>query len=264
MLAVVAALRDEISPVLRRGFKPVAAAPRGLAFLADGGSGKETLLLVTGWGGEDAAAGARWLSDNHHPEAIVGIGFSGGTAPDLKPGGLVVATETLQLDATGIPGGGLPVPSDPGLIDTAVAAAGGPESLVAKGRIATTPRIVHSGPEKRSLGERTGVLAVDLESWHVATVARDAGIPFVAVRAVVDPVDEDLPTFVSHIPHGAAPPAAASALRFVLTNPSRLPGVMRTGFEAAKARQAIAKFLAKFPLSWEAGRREDPVGAGHR
>ncbi len=55
--------------------------------------------------------------------------------------------------------------------------------------------------EKRRLFAATGAAAVDMESAAVAEVARAAGVPFLALRAVADPACR------------AIPPAALAGLR---------------------------------------------------
>ncbi|MBI4219379.1 MAG: hypothetical protein HY682_04480 [Chloroflexi bacterium] len=267
MLAVVAALKDEISVALRRGdfYRAEAPSPalayRAVSYGGHHGGHRELFLLVTGWGREDASAGARWLTGQHKPEAIVAIGYSGGTNGGLRPGAIVVATEVVLLDLDGVPGEGPPIASNAGLVGAAIGGFPDSSTAVTSGRVGTTPGIVHRATEKRSLGERSGVLAVDLETWHVGDAARRAGIPFVAVRVVVDPVDDDLPAFVSRVPRGAAPATSAAALRFVAANPLRLSGVLRTARQAMQARRSIARFIEEFPASWESDRQIERIGA---
>lgn len=261
MLAVAAALRDEVSLALRRGdFRPTAGPASMLTFRSAGQAGVgEVLVLVTGWGREAASAGARWLADHARPAGIVSVGYSGGAAPGLLSGALVIGIETVLVDRPGGPGDGPVLASSAELVSVAKDASVGLSTPVRSGPIGTTPAIVHLAAEKRRLGEDSGVLAVDLESWHTARVAADAGIPFVAVRAIVDPVGTDLPGFVSKVPPGPAPAAAAAALRYVAANPRRLPAVVRTGIAASKARRSLASFLLSLPSAW-AGRAQ-PITA---
>jgi len=54
--------------------------------------------------------------------------------------------------------------------------------------------IVLSHPaEKNALFNRTGAIAVDMESSTVGAVAREAGLPFIAIRAVADPAYKTIP-----------------------------------------------------------------------
>ena len=47
--------------------------------------------------------------------------------------------------------------------------------------------------EKLALAIKTGAMAVDMESAAIAAVAHEAGIPFVAIRAISDRADRTIP-----------------------------------------------------------------------
>ncbi|MGH8614906.1 MAG: purine phosphorylase [Gammaproteobacteria bacterium] len=64
---------------------------------------------------------------------------------------------------------------------------------VYSGAIAHTPVALSSRAQKTSLHAETEAMAADMESMAVAQVARKAGLPFVAIRAVADPFDMMLP-----------------------------------------------------------------------
>lgn len=62
------------------------------------------------------------------------------------------------------------------------------------GTIAHTPIALSSRAQKASLRAETAALAADMESMAVAQVAREAGLPFVAIRAIADPFELMLPS----------------------------------------------------------------------
>jgi adenosylhomocysteine nucleosidase len=53
--------------------------------------------------------------------------------------------------------------------------------------------VVRTPAEKVILSRQTGAIGVDMESAAVASVAQQAGVPFLAVRAVADSTDEIIP-----------------------------------------------------------------------
>ncbi len=65
--------------------------------------------------------------------------------------------------------------------------------ILHQGSLAESETPLRNSVEKRVLFERTGAVAVDMESAAVAKAAREAGVPFMAVRAVADPVHAAIP-----------------------------------------------------------------------
>ena len=59
--------------------------------------------------------------------------------------------------------------------------------------IAGVDEIVSEAADKTRLRYETGAIAADMESFSVGEVARDAGLPFIAIRAVSDPALQTLP-----------------------------------------------------------------------
>src|SRR5262249_26395575 len=105
--------------------------------------------------------------------------------------------------------------------------------------------------DKRSLHAQTGAAAVDTESHIAARIAAASGVPFVACRAIIDPVDTRLPpaALVGLRPDGTADVAAV--FRSVLQQPRQFPDLVRTALDARIARAALC-----------AGRRTLGAGMG--
>jgi adenosylhomocysteine nucleosidase len=61
------------------------------------------------------------------------------------------------------------------------------------GDLVSVPAALESPAAKRAAAAATGAVAVDMESAAVAAVAASARVPFVALRAVVDGLDDALP-----------------------------------------------------------------------
>jgi len=112
--------------------------------------------------------------------AVAGLGM--GTGIDLAPGDVVVATAVVDLTVPAAP----PVPCTcpdvlVGALTAALTSTGG-KVRVRAGRVATAGHLVGAA-EAHRLGA-AGVLAVDLESAYVATLAGER--PLAVVRVVVD------------------------------------------------------------------------------
>ena len=96
---------------------------------------------------------------------LVSFGFAGGLVPDLERGTLLTATRIVSETGEKLWEG------DP------IEVAGALEAV-----ICSTDRVIDDPEERRALAERTGAVAVDMESGKLAATGRLAG----AVRAVSD------------------------------------------------------------------------------
>lgn len=167
---------------------------------------------------------------------VISVGLSGGLRPDLPSGALVFGDTWIRLGRQPEEGRfGMPQsigpPVDRCLRKTALRAAGDCGLSVHEGRLATVDRLAGTPEEKRALAAWTDALAVDMESGAIAEAALAAGIAVVAVRTILDPLDEVLPV---------APET------FLLANGSS--SIWKSGF-------AVAVRPMQWPVLWDVGRR---------
>jgi adenosylhomocysteine nucleosidase len=64
------------------------------------------------------------------------------------------------------------------------------------GGLLDSAQVVAAVADKRALHVSSGAVAADMESYAVARVAAEAGVPFAAVRAIADPAERPLPRAV--------------------------------------------------------------------
>lgn len=147
-------------------------------------AGTEVAVTATGDG---AAAGRRGLAallDRFPVQRLLLLGVGGGLSPELEEGALV-AGRTVRF-----PTGEVPPPDRDWLGRTAGCGA----ALL--GTVVTAERILGGPGEKTELWRRLatgGPATVDLESAHWALEAARREVPYLAVRAVLDPAAEELP-----------------------------------------------------------------------
>jgi adenosylhomocysteine nucleosidase len=143
---------------------------------------------------------------------LISFGIAGGLSSKLRPGSLVVADEVIT-DFDRYPA----ISSSATMIRAHVGPIYGSWTIVA------TPA------EKRALRRRTGALAVDMESGSVARVAMEAGLPFIAIRAVADPVTRALPPAALLPLDEKGRPNLPAVFWSILKNPGQIPALMSTG-----------------------------------
>lgn len=132
----------------------------------------------------DGAARAvqKLLADK--PDGLLSFGTAGGIDPALEPGALIVADRVVGAD-------GVTRETDPAWRRALADALG-----VEPGGISGADAVIDVSGKDRLWRERQ-TSAVDMESHVAARLAAEAGVPFAALRAVVDPHDRGIPAWVS-------------------------------------------------------------------
>lgn len=114
---------------------------------------------------------------------LVSFGIAGALVPELRAGDIVISTEVVS--------DGERWRAEDSFRSRVAQLACEVRSI--EGPVFGARRIIATPSEKRRVREETGALAVDLESDVVARIAASAGIPFVVVRTIADPVCRELP-----------------------------------------------------------------------
>lgn len=212
--------------------------------------GEIAVAVLSGVGLERALPAARFLI-GLGVDVLVSAGVSGGLHPEMRPGDLVVAGSAVEMR----PDGDEPVVIWEGR---------GPRQREFRDLLAREGLSVRLGPvlagtepvavagDKQDLHVQTRALAVDMESAAVAHAAREAGLPFLALRAVSDPAGSDVPLELFYAMDDQGRVRPGFLLRAVLRRPALLwhMAVMGLGFRAAlKALGRAWKIQARHGFS---------------
>lgn len=146
----------------------------------------EAMLTVSGMGWECALAGTRRLTQAG-AAALASVGTAGALDPGLESGAIVLPEEVAVI-------GGKALATHPRW--RAALAASLPRAHLSAGRLLSTREPLGLRLDKAIARRETGCVAVDMESAAVAAVAAELGLPFIAVRVIVDTAAEDLPAAV--------------------------------------------------------------------
>lgn len=215
-----------------------------LRLTADGGG--EWLCLRCGVGPGRALDAARWLI-GQKVTALAVLGVSGGLAPGLAPGRLVVAERVIDKTAGGKfwPCKG----SDDLLkaLDEAGIAAD-------RGLIVTVAEPVLDPEAKSRLHRETGALAVDMESASVARAAAEAGLNCLVLRAVCDAADRRVPPALYQMVDGDGRLRVSILLRELLRRPGLIVDLLVMQRDFSRALKALGRGGAALGL--KAARRK--------
>jgi adenosylhomocysteine nucleosidase len=193
--------------------------------------GAGALLIVTGMGCSAAAAGARALIEAG-AGALLSFGLAGALDPALAPG-------TVCLPSTVISHEGASVSTTQAWREELCEALAA-RCLVTGGKLLTAPAAIESVAEKAKAFRDTGATLVDMESFSVGQVAVRHGLPFMAVRVIVDAAGDALPPCVTRAvePSGEVP--IGRLLGGLAARPQELPAVIRLGSRYRAASRALA------------------------
>jgi nucleoside phosphorylase len=252
-------------------------------------AGEEVALMATGDGPAAAAAGLQALLAAVRPRRLLAIGVAGGLTRGLAEGTLIAARQVVAGD-------GAMVPREPDAAWLAAALAGGAVAgaVVSADRILADPAArqallgkalpMPALPAGSAMPARTppaampGTIAVvDLESVAYARVAAARSLPYLVVRAVLDPADERLPLDFEACRDGSGRVSNARVLGHALARPRSLGKLWRLRTrvrDAAAGLAALAERLVAAPANGDTARaggaapvdmrREIPAAAAGR
>jgi adenosylhomocysteine nucleosidase len=167
----------------------------------------------------------------------VNICIASGLAGSLKqqyPVGSVVVARGIKFE-----GNSTIVSCDGGLVDAAVRCGAQPIDF-----LYTSSGIANSGAERKRLAGLAD--AVDMETYHVLSEARRAGVPAVAVRAISDSPDRKLPVDFTRVVTGNGQMAWPRLIGELIKHPGSLPAFVRFGIDSSAAIRNLTTFLDRY------------------
>jgi adenosylhomocysteine nucleosidase len=204
-------LERELRPLLRRSER-IRSTPE-FAFYEF----RDAVAVCGGIGKAAAARAARALIAAYRPSSLVSAGFAGAVQPELNVGDLVVPAEILDLDTQ----------------QTFRLESG-------RGVLATTAEIA-SKNQKAGLASQS-ICAIDMEASAVAREAQQHGMRFLAIKAISDTADFEMPAMNRFIDDGGRFRLAAF-LTHVALRPAMWPRVRKLAANSARAAFVLSEAL---------------------
>lgn len=177
MLGIVAALRSEARSL---GSLPLTAS--GLVQLSP-----STLLYIAGMGAKQAQVAAEVLI-GEHASALLSWGSAGALHSKLSPGNLILPKIVIY------PQKGI-FSTDDGWHNRLLTRLANQLEVYTE-PLAQSLSPLKSREEKLDFVWQNQALAADMESASVAEAAARANLPFMAIRAIVDPLEQNIPASV--------------------------------------------------------------------
>jgi adenosylhomocysteine nucleosidase len=208
---------------------------RGDGFVVRQGAllGRPVAVAIAGPKPRQAVRAAEALAFGHSPRLLVAAGFASGLTDRAGRGDIVVGDsvlgagrELLQLDRT--------------VKRELLSATAG----LHVGRLLMSERAIDRPAEKRSLGAEHAALAADGQSLIVAKVARSENVPFLAVRVILDAVDDEVPPEIRRLTsRKTAAQRIGAVAGSLVRRPSSIKDLWNVYDSSLAASQRLATFL---------------------
>ena len=217
-LAIIAALEREIRGLVKNWkVREQRHEGRSFKFYEDGAG----VLVCGGIGGEAARRASEAVVRLYQPELLISAGFAGALDSRLKVGEVFLPSRVID-----------------GRDSSRTEITSGQGTLISVASVA--------GPEQKSrLADAYGAQAVDMEAATVALVARRHELGFVAIKAISDASDFELPPMDRFITSDGQFRTGAFA-GFAAVRPWLWPRLARLSRNSGRASQVLCSELGRY------------------
>jgi adenosylhomocysteine nucleosidase len=191
--------------------------------------GTRVLAILTGVGRIHALEAVRRVLPER-PDICISTGLAGALRSAYRPGDILAARLVREV------GESVAVAAHGELLAAAVNC--GARQIE---RFATSRTVVASAEQKRDLESQAE--AVEMESYTILAEAARYGVPAVAVRAISDTVDFDMPYDFERVRDVHGEIRIGGIISQVLRRPSGLPALLAFGRDCRLAARGLADFL---------------------
>lgn len=216
-------------------------------------SGIEVIVGLTGMGPESAAIKTCEFTWGEVLDLCITTGFAGALRPEHQVADILAARE-IVADEKRDKRLGMRIKSTQRLLNIATACGA---KLV--DRFYSSPFLIGKALDKAALGNCAD--AVEMESFEVLSEALAWMSEGIALRAISDTVDQDLPLDFDQMVTDEGELSMARLAGQIIRKPSAIPGLIRLGKRSGEAATRLADFLDGY-LAALAGKPSAVVSKG--
>lgn len=183
--AIIAALEREVRPLIK-DWSTTTIQRHGATFTFY--ESRYAIVVCGGIGAEAARRAAEAIIARNSPELLISAGVAGSLVPDLKVGDTIFPATVIDSQ-------------DGSRHETTIPNAPVGHTAVGRTILVTYPEVA-TVVQKQQLAKSYGAHAVDMEAAAVARAAQAHNIPFLAVKAISDDLNFELPGVSDFIRNG--------------------------------------------------------------
>ncbi|MDR3675347.1 MAG: hypothetical protein P4N24_07645 [Acidobacteriota bacterium] len=230
-ILVAYAMKEEFAPWRRmRRFRRISTSTCPVWMTAFGTT--EVYVALAGAGAPDACC-FDGLTKQFTPSLGIVTGVAAGLKPEWRPGDLLVAQSVRSPDSE------VRLAGDPRLIDLAVQCGAKPAAAMI-----TLPRIARTCAEKLRLAPWGD--AADMESLPLMKMWSARGIPSLALRVILDPVEQPMTCDFEAAMDAHGQVQITRILAQLARHPQLLPDFLHVARESSRVLRILARFMDQF------------------
>lgn len=249
-IGIIVAVQEELRALLKRAVPAVVESGAQFTRYRTRLGGREVVISPSGMGPDRASQAAHELISICSPALLLAAGFCAGISPAVEPGEVIWVEQVSELLANGALSQSLPSDSATFPISSNLGVCGG--------AMVSASGVVRTSQEKQALnGLVEDGIGLDMETYAIAKSATAAGVPWHAIRAISDGMDDDLPIDFTQFTNQLGEIDRFRLATWVALRPWKIPAFIRLGARSAVAARnlavAVEAFLRALPNDPDAG-----------
>ena len=192
-------------------------------------------------------------------DLVVSAGFAAGSRRGQSTGSIVICDRLVTVDGPPIMwarDNRLEIETDRAMIRNVVTQMQAEEHGYDVGSCITVPQFVPSSAMKSWIGATFHVSTIDMESFWVADAARTLNLPWLPIRAVLDPVEQNVSRLVGASLNDGSLRRVGRSVFHLAANPGDTPGLLKLARQVQTAGSSLAEFLTRLSQTRLAARSE--------
>jgi adenosylhomocysteine nucleosidase len=234
-LAIFSAFPQEIKQLVR-GFRPVEKSERhSLVLYFARYFSREIIVVQTGVGAENTEAALKYVVKDYSPNLLLSVGFGGALYNGAAAGDIICAGRVFLIPEN-IPEGSTPdrVKLDSEEIPNAAAIVSrlSERIQIHEGCILTLERHMVKTAIRKFLPVDLSFPVCDMETYFLARLSKEMGLPFLGLRAITDRAHEEIPVELLRVTDESGKYRLSLAIRLILSRPQIIRHIFRIGKNA--------------------------------
>ena len=190
------------------------------------------LVICSGAGAENARKAAETLISNGATH-LISWGCAAALSPELKSGDLTLASTLLASNSQRID-----LKSEwYRLVQKNLSTF----LTIHTGTLLESLKVISLSSDKKQLYFATNAIVLDMESVAIAKVAQEKDLPFLAIRAIADPVTMDLPKAIAYSINNKGKVILLRLLSYLFFHPYELVGLIKLGLHFHNAKKTLSQ-----------------------